>query len=371
VMSTNLDRIDQALAAYPHLDTVQLTVGGNDFLDTWNTGFTQAQFDQLVGFITSDVEIVTDYILSRRPEIEILISLYDYPNFEDTRNGLIWIGFCSGLWDDLGNPTPLELNTAAVAVIDAVEGLANADPRITHVRHLGQAQNFFGLPGQPPGTLPPPGDITQPSPAQAMRERFPFGGLDCFHFNGDAYDLLIGNLVDGYIDDRFEPGLALSFDDLSVDYTGAPQSVGVSTTPIDQPLIISYDNQLQPPSDVGSYQVIVTAPGWRESLTGQFEIVPGSQTIGFSTPAQLQINASPITLEASASSGLPVVIELVSGPATLDANVLTLTGVPGTVELRATQAGDSNWQAADEVLRTIEIVESVDGVFEDRFEQGD
>jgi len=339
VMSTNLDRIDQALAAYPHLDTVQLTVGGNDFLDTWNTGFTQAQFDQLVGFITSDVEIVTDYILSHRPEIEILISLYDYPNFEDTRNGLIWIGACSGLWDSLGNPTPLELNTAAVAVIDAVEGLANADPRITHVRHLGQAQNFFGLPGQPPGTLPPPGDITQPSPAQAMRERFPLGGLDCFHFNADAYDLLIGNLVDGYIDDRFEPGLALSFDALSVEYTGAPQSVGVTTTPIDQPLIISYDNQLQPPSDAGTYQVIVTAPGWRESLTGQFEIVPGSQTIDFSAPAQMFTNATPITLEASASSGLPVVIELVSGPATLDANVLTLTGVPGTVELRATQAG--------------------------------
>ncbi len=66
-----------------------------------------------------------------------------------------------------------------------------------------------------------------------------------------------------------------------------------------------------------------------------------------------------------------MVIELVSGPATLNAGVLTLDSVPGTVELRATQAGDSNWQAADEVLRTIEVVESADGVFEDRFEQGD
>ena len=34
VMPAELERIGSALAQYPHIDTVQLTVGGNDFLDT-------------------------------------------------------------------------------------------------------------------------------------------------------------------------------------------------------------------------------------------------------------------------------------------------------------------------------------------------
>ena len=167
-MPVNLERIGEALAQYPHIDTVQLTIGGNDFLDAWNTGYSDAQFDELIGWISQDVEFVTTYILNQRPDIEIILSLYDYPNFEDTRDSLIWLGFCGDLWNDLGEPTPVQVNTAAVEVIDAIEQLAIENPRISHVRHLGQAQNFFGLPGSPSGTIPPPGDITEPSPLDVI-----------------------------------------------------------------------------------------------------------------------------------------------------------------------------------------------------------
>ena len=43
-----LDRISSALAQYPHIDTVQLTVGGNDFLDSWNTGYTPESFQSAI-----------------------------------------------------------------------------------------------------------------------------------------------------------------------------------------------------------------------------------------------------------------------------------------------------------------------------------
>ncbi len=81
-----------------------------------------------------------------------------------------------------------------------------------------------------------------------------------------------------------------------------------------------------------------------------------SQFIDF-TPITDQLNyAEPIQLEASATSGLPVTFELLEGPATIDGNVLTLTGESGIVEVKASQNGNNEWQAAPSVTRTFEVI---------------
>lgn len=364
VMPVNLDRIGNALQQYPHIDTVQLTIGGNDFLDQWNINFTPEQFDTLIAGIRQDVEFVSTYILNQRDDIEIIVSLYDYPNFEDTRNGLIWTFACSPLWNSLGQPNPLQVNTAAVVVIDAIEEFADANPRISHVRHLGQAQNFFGLPGQPPGTIPAPGVVSLPSPAAAMRERFLFGGLDCFHFNATAYDVLIENLVEGYISERFQPGLTLTQTASSTPFTGEALAPPIETVPAVDSLVISYDGSTETPVNAGSYAITVTAPGWQESLTGTWVIEQASQVITVQAPTVVVSGAAPILLAPEASSGLPVTLSLISGPAELDGDVLSFTGALGTVQLRAEQPGDDNWLA-----ETLDIIIDVrsDELFDDRF----
>ena len=73
-------------------------------------------------------------------------------------------------------------------------------------------------------------------------------------------------------------------------------------------------------------------------------------------PNQLIFNA-PITLEASASSGLPVSFEMMEGPATIDGNVLTLTGETGIVKFKAMQAGNDNWLPAPDVVKSFEVVD--------------
>ena len=65
----------------------------------------------------------------------------------------------------------------------------------------------------------------------------------------------------------------------------------------------------------------------------------------------------PITLNATASSGLPVSFELLEGPATLNGNTLTLTGVPGIVRIKASQAGDATYLPAPDVFKTFEVVD--------------
>ena len=74
-------------------------------------------------------------------------------------------------------------------------------------------------------------------------------------------------------------------------------------------------------------------------------------------PDQLTYN-EPITLQASATSGLPITFEVVSGPATIEGNTLTLTGEDGQVKVRATQVGDgTSWQPAPAVNRTFYVVD--------------
>lgn len=73
-------------------------------------------------------------------------------------------------------------------------------------------------------------------------------------------------------------------------------------------------------------------------------------------PKQLTINA-PYTLEATSTSGLPVSFEMISGPATIEGNILTLTGETGTVSLKAFQAGNDEWLAAPDVVKTFEVID--------------
>ncbi len=73
-------------------------------------------------------------------------------------------------------------------------------------------------------------------------------------------------------------------------------------------------------------------------------------------PKQL-INNPPITLEATATSGLPVTYELISGPATLSGNILTLSGEVGTVKIKAMQSGNDQWLPAPDVFKTFDVID--------------
>lgn len=79
------------------------------------------------------------------------------------------------------------------------------------------------------------------------------------------------------------------------------------------------------------------------------------QTITFPAIADKQTNDNPFTISANASSGLPVSFTLLSGPATLSGNTITLTGTTGTVTIRASQAGNANYNSAPDVTQSFAV----------------
>lgn len=79
-----------------------------------------------------------------------------------------------------------------------------------------------------------------------------------------------------------------------------------------------------------------------------------AQSISFSPPSAATYGDAPIVLSATASSGLPVTLTLVSGPAKLNGAELTITGAR-TITVKASQAGDATYAAAPDVVRTITV----------------
>ena len=78
------------------------------------------------------------------------------------------------------------------------------------------------------------------------------------------------------------------------------------------------------------------------------------QTINFGALSSQTYGNAPLTVSATASSGLPVSLNILSGPATISGNTITITGA-GTVTVQASQAGNTTYQAATNVDQSFTV----------------
>ena len=118
-----------------------------------------------------------------------------------------------------------------------------------------------------------------------------------------------------------------------------------------------------------SGQFTVTVTGWAnaggkgDNYSTTFPVsvmngsLPAAQTISFGPIADQTYGGAPLSLSASASSGLPVSFSVVSGPATLIGNSLSFTGA-GTVLVSASQAGNASFSAAPSVTQSITVLKA-------------
>jgi alpha-tubulin suppressor-like RCC1 family protein len=108
-------------------------------------------------------------------------------------------------------------------------------------------------------------------------------------------------------------------------------------------------------TDSGDYTVVVTNPAG--SVTSDIAVLTVNklaQTITFLAPADRGYTTTPFALTASASSSLPVTFTVESGPASINGDTLTLTGV-GPVTVRAAQAGNATYAAAMSIDRSFTV----------------
>ena len=79
-----------------------------------------------------------------------------------------------------------------------------------------------------------------------------------------------------------------------------------------------------------------------------------NQTITFGALTNRTYGEPPFAVSATASSGLPVSFSILSGPATISLTNVTLTST-GVVTIRASQAGNANYNAAPNVAQSFTV----------------
>ncbi|TWF39865.1 gliding motility-associated-like protein [Chitinophaga polysaccharea] len=99
----------------------------------------------------------------------------------------------------------------------------------------------------------------------------------------------------------------------------------------------------------------LTAANYGFQFTGAtLTVTPATQAITFNALANKTYGDADFTLSASSNSGLAVTYSVVSGPATINGNTVTITGA-GNVTIAADQAGDNRYQAATQVTQSFSI----------------
>jgi lysophospholipase L1-like esterase len=203
-----LSLVSNQLLSKPELQVVVLLTGGNDLLaGRYANGWyaSQSASEQTAFFDRTDsyIRTIINNIKVTKPGIKILICGYDYINLYNTLNepaNLL-------TWDNLGQPTPRQLNDAILALEQRKINIANADPDVYYVQNLGRMQNKYGYPGFFGANLAPlPGNVAPaynplpggfrdfPTPTIALANN----GTDPIHLSDAGYSLICNALFDHF-----------------------------------------------------------------------------------------------------------------------------------------------------------------------------
>ncbi len=98
-----------------------------------------------------------------------------------------------------------------------------------------------------------------------------------------------------------------------------------------------------------------TMDGETSNFIGDLD--PGYQAIAFLPIPNKLTSDEPFQVEATATSGLPVTFTVLSGPATMDGNTVTLTGDMGEVAIEANQAGNGTYDPAEPVVQRFNVLD--------------
>lgn len=109
----------------------------------------------------------------------------------------------------------------------------------------------------------------------------------------------------------------------------------------------------------GSYDVVVSnSVASVVSDPAQISVDRLPQTIAFSVLPDRYFVTTPLPLSANSSSGLPVTFSVDSGPATIDASSNLVLSGSGQVVVRASQAGDSAFAPAADIVRSFTVLDT-------------
>lgn len=204
-----ITNVINAINANPSIETVILSIGGNDILAAKSGGGWYKDMDldvpgseaALFATIKTNTFVIINDILAAHPNVEILLSSYDYPNFN---TGFLCFAYACPKRNDLSRNattdliTDAELNQMMITVeTERITWLAQ-EPRLKFANAIGLSHYYYGDGATAAGLLPLP-QQTPPFTATfyggnnlrpAIRSNFR-NAADPIHLSPDAYEYKI------------------------------------------------------------------------------------------------------------------------------------------------------------------------------------
>lgn len=212
-LQTNFHRNVMLALKEPTVKVLYLSLGGNDVINGWHKTMTAAETEEFLSRLRKSVEEILAVYRSERPDIQILVTGYDYPRFTPHHP----VSAYRKAYEDMGSPTPLELNRVLLRMTENFMALGQT-AQTAYIHHLGLMQYYSGLPqvGIPPHNTKPPTEISKPgvtlnshggvvsemSEATSMQvysDNDVVNAVDAFHLSKEGYDRLADHSVLHYL----------------------------------------------------------------------------------------------------------------------------------------------------------------------------
>lgn len=203
-----IDNVISEVTNNPTIETVVLSIGGNDILAGKSGGGWYQNMDAdipgseaaLFNKIMADITVVINAIQAIHPNTEFLISSYDYPNLN---TGFFCELFACGLrrnlsFDSSDPVSDVEINQMMLSIEDfRINNLPNEN--VFYDNSIGLGHYYYGDGVSSPGTLPFPSGVTfGGNPEQpTLRSNFR-SGIDPIHLNTAAYEYKMMNQTTSY-----------------------------------------------------------------------------------------------------------------------------------------------------------------------------
>ena len=197
----------------PTVKVLYFSLGGNDVINYWNKNLSDSQTEQVILRTRNYISEILTLYHNERPDIKILVSGYDFPRFTADHPILAY----RRMYEDMGLPTPLELNRALVKLSESFNAL-NELNQTRYIHHLGVSHYHFGnkemglLPKstRTPSEISKPGQVTNTwggdlryqadvKAMQVYTDGDYIGVVDAFHLSKEGYLYLAEHSVEQYL----------------------------------------------------------------------------------------------------------------------------------------------------------------------------
>lgn len=287
------------LQTNPSIDRVLLSIGGNDVLAGKSGGGWYKDMDldvpgseaALFNLIHSHTLQIIDAALAVRPDLRVIVSSYDYPNFN---TGILCFAYACPKRRDLSRDpdnaliTDPELNGMMVEIEQNRIGWTNGHARCDFDHAVGLMHYFYGDGNAAPLTLPRPGQVPpgySPFPGgnplrPSIRSNFR-NSADPIHLDAEGYEYKIAHETEGLFLPLFRGNAAATFFSIGGTEDGWTDGTILGTTAIrlgdngTAPLrgIISFDTSSLPDNaQVTGARLYLT----REGLVGTNPFTSGA-----------------------------------------------------------------------------------------------